>query len=115
MMEDEPIIALDLEEILAEAGFDEIRVFSSCTDANGWLELNTPEVGILDPQVRDGVCTSVAKTLVERAVPFVVYSGQSADLTEDAAAIFSKGILLLKPCHPDMLLTALAKSGLRAG
>ncbi len=115
VLEDEPIIALDLEEVLGEAGYDDVQVFSSCADASAWLEANTPRVGILDPRLRDGVCTSIAQTLLQRSVPFVVYSGQAPDLTEDAANVFSKGTFLSKPCHPDQLLKAIATKARRTG
>lgn len=115
VLEDEPIIALDLEEVLAEAGFEDIQVYSSCADAAVWLEAHTPKVAILDPRVRDGVCTSIAKTLLERSVPFVVYSGQSPDLDEEAVSTFSKGTFLLKPCHPDMLFKAIANEARHNG
>ncbi|MDP9632407.1 UNVERIFIED_ORG: DNA-binding response OmpR family regulator [Ensifer adhaerens] len=115
VLEDEPIIALDLEEVLEEAGFEDVQVFSSCADASTWLEANTPQVGILDPRVRDGVCTSVAQTLLLRSVPFIVYSGQAPDLAEDAANVFSKGAFLSKPCHPQQLLAAIATKVTRTG
>jgi len=115
VLEDEPIIALDLEELLAEAGFEIVQVFSSCADAAVWLEANTPEVGILDPRVRDGFCTSIAQTLLQRSVPFVVYSGQAPAPDDEASSVFSKGIFLTKPCHPDILLNAIATETLRTG
>lgn len=115
VLEDESIIALDLQEVLEEAGFEDVQVFSSCAAANAWLDTKTPQVAILDPRLRDGVCTSVAQTLLERSVPFVVYSGQAPDISEDKANVFSKGVFLSKPCHPHELLGAIATKARRTG
>lgn len=115
VLEDEPIIALDLEEVLGEAGYNDVQVFSSYAEADAWLESNTPQVGILDPNLRDGVCRSVAQTLLQRSVPFVVYSGDAPALAKDASDVFSKGILLSKPCHPDELLKAIATKARHTG
>jgi len=74
IVEDEAMIALDLEASLADAGFEPITV-ASCAAALRWLEVVTPDVAILDVLLPDGSCESIAKELDERAVPFVVHSG----------------------------------------
>jgi DNA-binding response OmpR family regulator len=104
LLEDEPFIAIDVEDLLHRAGWADVATFSSCNDANEWLKANTPVLAIVDPQLRDGYCTDIAHTLSDRSVPFILYSGNSfADLHVD----FKAGMLLLKPAEPEKLSAAI--------
>jgi DNA-binding response OmpR family regulator len=94
VVEDEALIALDLEQALIEEGFEPI-VFATCKSGRKWLAVMTPEVAILDIMVTDGSCETIAKTLVERGVPFIVHSGAPAG--HYAATPFSKGAWIPKP------------------
>jgi DNA-binding response OmpR family regulator len=104
LLEDEPLIAIDVEDLLHSAGWTDVATFSSCNDAHKWLKANTPTLAIVDPQLRDGYCTDVARTLSERSVPFILYSGSS---TADLHADFKAGILLPKPAGPEKLRAAI--------
>lgn len=77
VVEDEALIALDLEQALIEEGFEPI-VFTTCRSGHKWLAVMTPEVAILDIMVTDGSCETIAAILVERGVPFIVHSGAPA-------------------------------------
>jgi DNA-binding NtrC family response regulator len=114
ILEDEPFIALDLEEILSQAGLGDIQIFGSCGDAASWLQTNTPNIGILDPRLKDGFCNSIAKTLIDRHIPFVVYSGTLPDIDDAAEQIFRQGTWLTKPSEPSAILSAI-RGGLRTG
>ena len=74
LLEDEPLIALDIEQTLAEAGFD-VTTVSSCADALDWLEVCRPDVVIVDIIMRDGPCHEVVARLVEDGIAFIVHSG----------------------------------------
>ena len=105
LLEDEPLIALDIEEVLNEAGFHEVNIISSCSAAEGWLRANTPAVVVLDIHLRDGPSTAIASSLVDRAIPFVVHSGETLQAS-DSYAVFSKGRWVSKPCLLDDLVLA---------
>lgn len=77
VLEDEPFIALDMEEVLQAAGF-ESKIMSSCEAAMKWLAFRTPLAAILDFRLKDEVCTSAATLLQARGVPIIFCSG--ADL-----------------------------------
>ncbi|MDE1994241.1 MAG: response regulator [Rhizobiaceae bacterium] len=101
ILEDEPIIALDIEDLLLQFGCSDAKVFSTADQALRWLDSNTPDFAIIDPLLKDGYCTTVAALLSERSVPFIVYSGNNAaELTSE----FRMGIMVLKPAAPDELL-----------
>jgi CheY-like chemotaxis protein len=104
VLEDEPFISLDMEEMLRELGATSVTTFDTRTDALKWLEGNRPDLAVVDPRLNDGVCADVAEYLVGANVPFMVYSG--ADVEE---SVFQKGGWLDKPTMPETLQEALEK------
>lgn len=112
LLEDEPIIALDIEKLLQENGVaDKVVTLSTCAEAIGWLGVNTPNIAIVDPRLSDGVCSFAVKTLAERSVPFILYSGEP-DAAIESEPAFSAGQLLYKPCEPDRLIAALSRAAI---
>src|SRR5919112_5277046 len=73
--EDQALIAMDLEADLEEAGIEIAGPFASCAQALGWVEGHTPQLALLDFRLKDGPCTELARTLVQRGVPVLIYSG----------------------------------------
>ncbi len=65
VLEDEAIIALDIEGILTDAGLDVAATLSSCAGAVEWLTANRPDVAILDIDLQDGSCEHVAQRLLD--------------------------------------------------
>ncbi|KQY48783.1 response regulator [Rhizobium sp. Root483D2] len=74
VVEDEPFIALDMEEVLNAAGLKS-ETYPSCAAALRWLTFHTPLAAILDFQLKGEVCTQVASLLLERGVPMIFCSG----------------------------------------
>lgn len=75
IVEDEAIIAMSLEDGLADAGFVISGSFLACADALRFLEHTVPDVAILDAVLSDGPCLDLARELRARGVPFLIYSG----------------------------------------
>lgn len=75
LLEDQPLISLDLEGALRDSGFDDVVTMRSREEALSWLKMETPAAVILDLYLSDGHCFEVAELLSGRSVPFVVYSG----------------------------------------
>ena len=107
ILEDEPLIAMDLEDAVEKIGFASVTTLTRSEDATVWLESNCPTLAIIDIQLKDGPCVEVAETLDKRAVPFIVCSG--AERWEIHKA-FRKGIWLPKPCDPVRLIDAVCYS-----
>jgi DNA-binding response OmpR family regulator len=103
ILEDEALIALDIEKLLDDAGFADVSVFGSCTGALAWLARNTPDVAVVDIFLRDGECIEVADILVERSVPFVVHSARRK-VTSEAHRVFLHGEWIAKPVDPAVLI-----------
>ncbi|WP_051371497.1 response regulator [Mesorhizobium loti] len=48
LLEDEPLIAIDIEDQLQSAGFNIVKVLSTCAEALEWLQDHSPDIAILD-------------------------------------------------------------------
>ena len=109
VVENEPLIAMDLEEMLRSAGYADISHVVSVEEAFGWLGTRSPAVAILDLMVRDGATTTVAQHLRHSGTPFLVYSGLApADVPRVAA--FEDAIWLSKPCTQSDLVLAIEQA-----
>jgi DNA-binding response OmpR family regulator len=96
VVEDEAIIAIGLEDGLADHGFEVAGPFSTCGDALAFLRTDMPELAILDAMLSDGSCVVLARELQERGVPFLIYSGADAD--KELADEFGNVRWIEKPC-----------------
>jgi DNA-binding response OmpR family regulator len=103
LLEDEPLIAMDIETSLGSAGFAVVTVVS-CGQAIAWLDSHLPDVAIADIILRDGRCTEVAARLVEAKIPFIVHSGDRAVL--EVGSPFLEAVWIEKPAPLDALLLA---------
>ncbi|MGX9147981.1 response regulator [Mesorhizobium sp. 128a] len=93
IVEDEPMIALDLEFELVEAGFA-IFIATSCKEASEFLSDYCPDIAVLDVRLTDGECTEVATKLAVHGVPFIVHT---ALLTDEIDEVFLQGTVVKKP------------------
>jgi DNA-binding response OmpR family regulator len=109
LLEDEALIAMDVEQTLADAQIGDATSLTSCAGAMKWLESNTPDVAIIDIFLRDGECDEVAEILVERGVPIVIHSGRKV-AASDSHRVFLKGTWICKPSDPRELVAAVKVS-----
>jgi DNA-binding response OmpR family regulator len=79
ILEDEALIALNLQDELQDAGYEVAGPFSACSAALEWLRTATPDTAILDATLKDGPCREIALELSRREVPFLIYSGHQQD------------------------------------
>jgi CheY-like chemotaxis protein len=75
LLEDQPLISLDLEEALRDIGIDHVQSLRSQREALDWLEDNSPDAVILDLHLEDGDGRGVMEILRKRTIPVIVYSG----------------------------------------
>ena len=85
LVEDEPMIALALEEEFIEAMFSVSGPFRTCAAALSALNSELPDVAVLDSILDDGPCHDLALELKRRGIPFLICSGMPLDETEPAA------------------------------
>jgi DNA-binding response OmpR family regulator len=79
ILEDEALIALNLQDELQDAGYTIAGPFTTCAAALPWLQTASPDAAILDAALKDGPCREIALELSRREVPFLIYSGHQQD------------------------------------
>ncbi len=103
LLEDQPLIALDLEDMLLGAGMREVICLRSVEEGLSWLENASPSVIIVDYHLSDGASLSILELAKERRIPCVVHSAVPMPDTVDHALI--DGMPWLdKPSDPDIFV-----------
>ncbi|WP_276122090.1 response regulator [Pararhizobium qamdonense] len=105
IVEDNLLIAMDLEAMLQQLGFTDTVLLPSCAGAKAWLKVNTPAFAVVDIHLKDGSCEEVAVQLAARNIPFIVSSGSNQVVSPP---IFARGIRVSKPCASADLAAAVA-------
>jgi DNA-binding NtrC family response regulator len=77
VVQDRSTIALDLADALEDRGFFVAGPMTTSKEALRWLGRFTPDIAVIDPILKDGLCTGLASELDQRGVPFVIYSACS--------------------------------------
>lgn len=101
LLEDEPLISMDVEQILESAGFGVSKVMS-CDEADAWLDQRTPNVVIVDIVLKDGPSNRIAQRLVNGNIPFIVHSGDVPSMHQGTP--FAAGGWVSKPSSPGELV-----------
>jgi DNA-binding response OmpR family regulator len=109
LLEDEAVIAMDVEQTLFKAGLGPATSLASCASALNWLESNTPDVAVIDIFLKDGECDEVAEILVKRGVPIVIHSARRV-VAGDSHRVFLSGTWVCKPSDPNQLARAVRAS-----
>lgn len=109
IVENEPLIAMDVEAMLTALGADLVYHAPTCGDALQWIDGNDPDIAILNLHLRDGPGTIVAEQLAARTIPFVIYSGDT-HASADQSELVTQAVWITKPCTQDELTDALARA-----
>lgn len=109
ILEDQPLIVLDIEDSLVREGFEVVGSLSSCEAALEWLGQRLPDVVVLDIELRDGNCVQVARILTNKQIPFVVHSG-SLSTDSEVDTVFQSGRWVGKPAGAGELVAAVANA-----
>jgi DNA-binding response OmpR family regulator len=104
ILEDEALVALDLQDELRDAGYRVEGPFTTCAAALEWLETATPDTAVLDAALKDGPCRAIAQELTRREVPFLIYSGYHED--RKLLAEFPHVTWIEKPAPSSVLIEA---------
>jgi CheY-like chemotaxis protein len=79
IVEDEPLIAMMLEDFLAELGHNVVACCETVEAALGHVEAGGFEVAILDVSLADGKVWPVADRLAAAGTPFIFATGGHVD------------------------------------
>ncbi len=105
IVEDEPMLAFVLEELLMGAGFEIAGVATRLEPALALIESGVCDVAILDVNLAGVNAAPAASALTARGIPFLVMSGYSPD--QQQSAFSGAALRLQKPCQPERLIQAL--------
>jgi two-component sensor histidine kinase len=104
LVEDDPLIALDLAQLLEEAGFVVIGPAHSVAGALGLLRDARCDAAVLDVNLGAETAEPIALALAKTGTPFVTLSGYSRD---QQPAAMRNAPLLGKPVIPETLFAEL--------
>jgi two-component system, response regulator PdtaR len=106
IVEDEFLIAMELEITLQRAGYQVLGPASNVSAALGLLRTERPDAAILDVNLAGERVTPVAEVLRAMIVPFVLTSGYgAADL--HAEPVLRDAVNVGKPSRSELLLKEL--------
>jgi DNA-binding NtrC family response regulator len=105
ILEDDPLIALDLAAIVEDAGHEVIGLFDSLAEARRHLEEDI-EFALLDVDVSDGKSFEIASALSDRAIPFAFVSGSTHG---DLPSHLREASFISKPFQESTIVRSLAR------
>ena len=79
IVEDEPLIGLDLEAAVKDCDGIVVGIVSTVAAASQTVETEILHGAILDLQLKDQLALPVMEQLASRDIPFVIHSGQADD------------------------------------
>jgi len=100
LVEDEALVAMMIQDTLAEFGFQVIGPLSTASEALAAARESHFDAAVLDINLGDGLVYTVAEILSVRGVPFVFVTGYDVDSVDPR---FSDIPILQKPIERDML------------
>lgn len=107
--EDEPLIALDLEQMVYDVGHEPLGPVRNFADALEAADSARPAVAIIDLNLADGATgANLARLLHERGIRIVVLSGMT-DVIPALAGI--PHVFIQKPINPDAVTAVLEIEG----
>jgi CheY-like chemotaxis protein len=107
IVEDDPIITLDLEETILGFGVSTVRSAGSVTRALDMIAERVPDFALLDVGLIRENSFVIAEKLAALDVPFVFVTGYGADVRLPPA--FADRPRLPKPCPREALVDALKR------
>ena len=105
LIEDEPLVAMDLEELIRGAGGRIAATASSLAAARDAVEATPCDAALLDANLGGDSVEEIAAALVRKGVPFAFATGHGP---ETLPAAFREAPLLGKPFESEQVLTVLA-------
>ena len=108
VVEDEVLIAMDLERTLRRHGYRVLGPATTVAAALRLLDGEAPDVALLDVNLRGELVTPVAEALRARGVPFVLASAY--DAARLTAEVLTGAPNVGKPTNVRRLLAALAQA-----
>ena len=104
IIEDEPVLALCLEDVLIDAGFEIAGVVWTLEKALALIEIGACDAAIVDANLAGVSASPAAIALAARGLPFIMMSGYSK---EQMLGEYPQAFFLPKPCRPELIIKTL--------
>jgi DNA-binding response OmpR family regulator len=104
VVEDDPLMAMDLEATLAEAGAVVVGLCRTLDEAMARADADDFAVVVLDFGLGSDMASPVARRLANRGIPFVLYTGKSR--REPGLIEWRDYSIVEKPASPRALVSA---------
>jgi DNA-binding response OmpR family regulator len=111
VLEDEILIAMDVEQICRDDGASQVVIARTLEEAEAAVAASDFDAAIIDLRLGNVSTLSFAATLRDRAVPFVFASGYTS--LGDISVSFPGAKIVGKPYGGDDILSALAEARAR--
>ena len=106
VVEDEMLVLLSIEDMLADLGCESVSAAASVNQALALIGAHAFDAAMVDVNLGDGKSFAVADALAERGVPFVFSTGYSGQSVKDA---YRDRPVLRKPYRAADLAEALTR------
>lgn len=106
VLEDEPLIAMDLEDLLTSKGFAVVGPFSTAAAALDGIGETVPQVALLDIYLFNGTSFDIARELKRRGIRFAFMTGLVAP--DVVPPDLHEVPIILKPYNEKELLSFVA-------
>tara|TARA_R110002126_G_scaffold291744_1_gene456568 strand:- start:176550 stop:176939 length:390 start_codon:yes stop_codon:yes gene_type:complete len=107
IVEDDPIIATDMELFFSDCGFDVVAVAHNVTTALAAIEEHCPDIALLDFQLGQENSLEIAETLDKMKIPFCFLTASSS--AQLRHAIFPDAAIFSKPVRYERVVEHIAK------
>jgi len=104
VIEDEPLVAMEIETLLADAGCDLAGSAGNLEEAGALCAHAACDAALLDANIRGQRVDELARTLTARNIPFAFVTGYGRDALPHG---FQDAVILKKPFRADDLFAAL--------
>lgn len=107
VVEDDALLLMDLESILADAGAEVVGRCRTVGDALSAVERDNAAAAVLDVKVGQESITPVVRQLARRGTPFVFYTGQLIG-SDPVLAEWPDSKVVAKPAEARAIVSAVA-------
>lgn len=104
LVEDNPMIAMDIEDILLAHGIEKVRLATTLEDADHHLT-ETIDLAVLDFTLGSDTTENLALRMQELGIPFLFVSGFAEKLSLQQA--LKETPIVVKPFQPEDLMAAI--------
>lgn len=109
ILEDDPFIALDMEGVMEDAGYEIVGPVASAPEAMKLIKNDNdtlPHCALLDFYISGGTSEFVARELAKQGVPFMFLTGNADDVRN--CFVDQSPIIRSKPVHANRIVDDVA-------